>query len=471
MIFMTISIYFIPILIGYFIIRLWQNKARFFFIEKLALGFGLGTLIITYFLFLLSFFGFRFSQLNIIMLSAGLLIISLVISYLFYPLRISLQIKNLGQIKIFQKKNAFEIIGRIFLLILILIIIFKIGYVFIEASLRPIIQFDAVANWSLRAKVFFFQEKIPFNRSEPYWLGSGGHENYPLHLSLLELWVAKVLGYWHEPTLEMISPIYFLSLLIIFYFVLVRFVRKKYTLVFTFFLATLPFLNYHAFALYADLPLSFYLTTAVLLFFLSLRTNNYFYFLLAALFCFGATWTKNEGFFLSIIILLAITLCLLIKKRQQNRFFIFPSAAKQGYLLYFILIAPWFIFKFYHHLGFSNVGSGDPTLSPDKFGFYPRVFSYLWSSLLLDNGWHILWLMFILTLISWPKKIFSQSNLFLTLTIFGFLLFYFALYVFSSANFEYIKMGMILNRNLLTIAPLVIFYLALFLGDESKSFY
>ncbi|MGB9609200.1 MAG: hypothetical protein ACPL3E_02375 [Minisyncoccia bacterium] len=456
---MTLTIYIIPLLIGYFIVRLWQNKVKFFFLEKLALGFGLGTLVITFIIFILSFFGFRFSQSNILILSAGLLIVSLVISYFFQPFRISLQIRNLP-IRIFQNKS--KIISHIFLLILILIIIFKIGYVFAEAYLRPIIQFDAVANWSLRARVFFFQERIPIHPQEPYWLGAGGHENYPLHLPLLELWASKILGQWHEPTLEMISPFYYLSLLIIFYFTLSHLIGKKLAIIFTFFLATLPFLNYHAFAAYADLPLSFYLTAAVILCFLGLKKNNGAYFSLAILFCFGAAWIKNEGLFLSLIILFCLTIYLLIKKQLKSYLRLISL-----WLIFFILLLPWLIFMAYHHLGFSNIGARpSPASGPMVFGFYPRALSFIWASLLLESGWHILWLVLILTLISWPKSFFNKFNLFLGLNVFGSLFFYFALYLFTSANFEYLKMGMILNRNLLTVVPLVLFYLGLIFSEN-----
>ena len=68
-------------------------------------------------------------------------------------------------------------------------------------------------------------------------------------------------------------------------------------MIFTFFLSTAPLLAYHGFNFYADLPLSFYLTAAVIYLYNYSRRDYINDLLLGALACGLMVFIKNNGIF------------------------------------------------------------------------------------------------------------------------------------------------------------------------------
>jgi hypothetical protein len=173
--------------------------------------------------------------------------------------------------------------------------------------------------------------------------------------------------------------------------------------------------------------------------------------LIGSIFAAGATWTKNEGFFLGLIILLSAIACQILNKKFKFKLIIY-------YSLFIILQLPWLIFKLIHHLSFANADGGG-------LFFKPAVFKILFSALTTTISWNVWWLIFLLVLIFNWRKIFSRELMFLSLTVFGSIIFYFGLYVFTS-NYKYIIDGTILQRNLLTIVPMAVFYIALFFREQ-----
>ena len=430
-----------PIIFGLVLINLILPRTRFYWLEFLVIGYGLGAFVITWLMFILSWLGLNLSTiLNIlfILLAASLILI----------------FKRCRQMMVQQEKMNLTLptnwLKKLIVIILVLIIILKLFLVFSGSYLRPIIQYDALATWSLKAKIFWSNNKIIFDQTNPYFLGY--HlPGYPLHLPLLEVWQASTFGRWHDGVIKIIFPIYYLGLLVLLGANLRRQSSLLKTIVFVFFLASLPLLIYHSRHDYADLILAFYLLATTVYTWRAIKEGNYNYGILASIFAVTSAWTKNEGFFLALIIIFSGLVYLLAQRKLRFRFLIPVS-------IFIILLLPWLIFKIYHHLGWENFGSNFQLI------FQPAVLKNIFNTLTSTINWNIWWLVFVLGLaVNW-RRVFARENLFLV--VIGSLIFYLFLYVFTP-NADYIASGLVDQRNLLTIIPLTIFYIGLLFSNQS----
>ncbi|MDD2646400.1 MAG: glycosyltransferase family 39 protein [Patescibacteria group bacterium] len=435
-----------PIIFGLVLITLIARQTKFFLSEIFALSFALGVFFITMLIFIFSWLGL------LLTLSVNILLALLFLSIVFIILR---RVAVDSHINHKPNEQKIKLLTKILTIILFIIIAATIIFVFFSAWWRPIIQYDALATWSLKAKIFFSQNKIILNQDHPYFLGI--HLlGYPLQLPLWQDWQSVLVGSWFEPAIKLTLPIYYLSLLIILYSALRRTASRFRAMIFTFFLATMPFVVYHARHDYADLILSFYVLATAIYFWRGWREENRGYFILGAILAASAAWTKNEGLALSIIILVSSLIYSLVKKKFRVKHLI-----SAGLLI--ALVLPWLIFKFSHHLSWANNENSFKLIH--SFG----ALSILFNRLIVISNWNIWWLIFILLIIFNWRSLWHRENSFLFFSVLGCLIFYLALYVFTDSNNYYLLVGVIDQRNLLTIAPLTIFYGALlFFGDYVK---
>jgi len=431
-----------PIVFGLLVINLCLPRLRFSKLEILVIAYAMGAALISGLMFLLSLFGLN---LNIIF---DILLIGLAVGAIVLIWRRKFFRPQIVKIKITKPVSRWKIA---LIVILLLWIISQVIFVAIESWLRPIIQYDAVATWSLKAKIFFSHHQVILNPQSPYFLGMR-LPNYPLHLPLLETWQALALGSWQDSAIKIIFPLYYLGLIIIFGFNLLRRSSLLKTVIFTFFLSTLPLLVYHARYDYADIVLCFYLLSVLIYFWRSIAENNSHYAYLAGIFAAISAWTKNEGLFLSLIIILSWLIYLLVRRRFKLKLII-------PVLIFIVLILPWFIFKTVYHLGWENVESAW------RLGWHPQVIPIIFDRLVSTVDWNIWWLIFIISLITFWRKLFIRENLFLFLSVVGAMFFYLALYVFTPNN-SYIISGIVDQRNLLTIIPFSIFYIGLLFSNN-----
>lgn len=451
-----------PFILGKVLIYLFFRHLRLNLAEFFVLTFVLGSIFLTMFIFIFSFFNLSLTLIKDIVLCFSLFCLILLL------IREKIEIHQIKRAWLNFRTNIsrlfkFVVYQRIFhlrdlpIIFLIILIIFKIFFISSESLLRPILQYDAVATWSLKAKIFFLQNKVNLNPNQlnfvglPYidYLPGSAYVNYPLHLPLLQSWIALLIGDWSDLAIKIIFLLHYFGLLIIFYSNLHRYLSLIKTLIFTFFLTSLPFLVYHAIHDYLDLPLAFYLLGAMIYCWRGLKENNFSFLILGTLFAAGATWIKNEGFFLGLIILISVLICQLINKQFKLKFLFLA-------LLFFIFQLPWLIFKFVYRLGFENI----PGIS-----FKPGILKIFFSKFITTINWNIWWLIFVLVLILNWRKIFNPDFRFMSLTVFPSIIFYLAIYVFT-ANAQFIVSSVIDQRNLLTITPLTVFYIAIFFTEK-----
>lgn len=355
---------------------------------------------------------------------------------------------------------------------LILIIIFEIGFVVFESTLRPVMQFDALSNWAWKAKILFYQPHEFFTKTSELFLG-GVHPNYPFVIPLIMAGIYYLFGQVNDMVVGLFFALHFVILIGFIYWSLKslgaqppkRFSKKQRTfaLVFTALLSTIPLLSYHGFSSYADLPLTLYFTIASIFLFkyMAVQPRTY-YLVIAGIFAGLSTLAKNEGLMLSAVLFIVFILYTwkthyrgrvpIVTIVKQFTFFIVP---------FLILFLPWFAFKLYFGLGYSNVPG------PLFTGFHLEVVPAFLQQIFLSNSFHIWPGIFLIILFFKAPLVFSRPYVYILLIIFGVVCAYLIIYIFTP-SYEFALAGTIIGRNILTIIPLTIFLAGLLFQQKNQ---
>lgn len=414
-------------------------------LEKLAVGYLIGTGLLTLQMFLYSILHIRFNLWGIVLPWVGILLIGVGIGLV--PVR-RFRTPTRG-VPTFGKISFWEwlLAGAITL---------KILYIFYEALVKPVVGWDALWNFSLRAKIFYFLGGIPLDRTNQFFLG-GGMKQYPLHLPLLETFTFILQGGWNDAVMKVIFPLYFLSLLIIFYYALRREQGRLIALFFTFLLSSLPLLVYHATIEYADFVVGVYFLAAVAYLYQFIKTKDMKVLLLSAILAALSAWAKDEGqIFYFICFLLLLTAVRFNWKYLAT--YLVPFA---------VLIAPWIIFKQIFGLSVGN----EPTFSIAGFFsglvFHPETIPKVLEKMFLSGNWHLLFGLWVLVIIFYFKKIFATEKKYIFWSSALAMLFFIFLYVFTY-NWSMVFSGIIVNRNFLTLVPLVLLLCGLVYKEDKR---
>lgn len=422
--------FFSILLSGYLIVALFFNQEKKPLLFKLALAYGLGSFFIA-----LQIFIWLFLPRLDFYLSLFWLVLILENALLFFLIKRK-------KIKLFYKPKKNKKCASKELLIVSLILT-QIIFIFGNALARPTAAYDSMAMWSLKAKILFYENKVDFNHENNFlYLGGANHRNYPWHIPLLQFWLHVNLGEYNDLKTNFIFVFYFLSILILIYYFLLNFIGRYKSLIFTFFLSSMPLIFYHGFNAYADLVLAFYILAGFGLFCFYLENNQKNYLFLSAIFWGAALFTKNEA----IIFIIALALSIFL-------YYHYKSLKIKEVLGFFLLILacalPWFIFHFIHELKISNV--------QNELGFHPEIMPKILNGLFTGMSWNIWWFIALLTiLINFQKIIFNKNILFawmfLALSFLGF----FILYLFTQ-EYQFALNYTALLRNILVLTPVSLF--------------
>ena len=163
-----------PVFLGYvFLCAVAPKKEVISPLEKLALSFLIGAGILTLEMFLLGAFKIKLDLVNII--SASLAIIAI-------PAFVALRAGSISfNLRMDLKIESFKLHE----LLILAMILARALFVIYEDLLKPVIGCDAFANWSLRAKVFFFESGLSLDPGSNYFAG-GVHTFYPINVPLME---------------------------------------------------------------------------------------------------------------------------------------------------------------------------------------------------------------------------------------------------------------------------------------------
>jgi hypothetical protein len=318
----------------------------------------------------------------------------------------------------------------------------KLGTIFIATYLRPIQAWDSWANWSARAKVFYFSQSLLLDAPLTDILGKGVidvNSNYPVLNPMAQVWMAMWSGSFSEVLVKFWTPFLLLSATLHLFMIGARELNRTLSLLILILFLSSPLLSLHATETYSDLALAVYVLFA-LSSFLQVMRGESGHLLFVGIFCTMGMFTKDEGLFFAIPMLLS---CILfIWRRSRNGSFgkeVLTCCAP------YLFILPWIFCKFYYKLG----------MGADyiEFGvaFRPDViFQYLIFMLGLMN-FNILFIFIPVMLVLYNKS--NVTIAYLVFPVAAYALFFVSLYGFTTFYSRSIMFGTAIFRNILTYYP------------------
>ncbi|MDD3905595.1 MAG: hypothetical protein PHS46_03570 [Candidatus Omnitrophica bacterium] len=435
---------------GFNIIAAYDKDRVFGSLETAAFSylFGLGAISLEIFFF--GMIGVKFTTVNIIMPW-------LLFAAINMPRLKEWFFKTRARSNIFHKFSRFETIIA-FLLAAI------ICYIFFIASLRPIESYDAVAIWSLKAKVIYFTGSITpdfFTMIEAKF--HGAHSDYPLLLPIAQAWFYTFINTFNDYLVKMMFPINFTAFLIIFYVFLNKVISNRlFALIFTLLLSSPGLFANYATNGYADMQMAIYGSITFLALYLWIKGMGWAYFWTAFFSCIFAMWTKNEGLitFFGFILILVMRAC----HETRDRKFSLATYSRQisAVLILAVLFISWALFKIYMNVG-NDVVNAQVLMKYDPSTIFTRLLAILYEYQRQIFGvkyWNLSWIAFLLLAVSGYRKLFSEENRYIIVPIF-FILFSYAVVFFITPQGITWHLRTSLNRLLIHVLPLALFYVAM----------
>ena len=448
MLIVKFAIFLISILVPGYLTSLFleRNKPLLY---RLALSYGIGTYLVTMQIFAYLFiFRLNFSVLvfgSVLLLENTLLV--------FYAYRKGM-LRAAGLKNIRAMNLSFARGLKTKEIIIVLLILIQLIFMFFNALTRPTAAFDSLAMWAYKAKVLFYEKRVDFNPDSFLYLGGGGHVNYPWLVPLSQFWRHEVAGEYNDLAVNFIFVLFFIGVLALIYYFLKDYLDKFKSLVFVFFISTMPLFFYHGYNAYADLVLSFYALISFMYLFYWFAGRGDKFLIFAGIFFGISFWVKNDAiiFIIASIPLVLARLTPPLRLRLKNIKILFYYAVSMV-----LPIFPWLIFKRTYGLAVKNVESG--------IGFHPEAIKPFFASLFSQNSWNIWWFMAVVALIANFKKIIKSDALksgwmFLAFSLLGF----FMLYLFTE-EYKYVLDGTAVSRNILTLIPVSVAIAGLSFGN------
>jgi 4-amino-4-deoxy-L-arabinose transferase-like glycosyltransferase len=352
--------------------------------------------------------------------------------------------------------------------ILLLWIVAKLSSIFLTTGLRPIYSWDAWAEWTTAAKVFYNSHSLMLDAPAQDFFGKSAVHRiifYPLHNPLLQVWISLWNGIFDEVLVKFCNPIYLLSLVICFYYITIREINRILALSLLVIFLSAPLMSYHSTELNCDLMLGVYLFLASASFLKAIRGNGA-YWVLTGIYSTEALFIKEQAFlFILPLILSAIVYLIFDIKRGSGKSHLLSL------LIPFLGIVPWYIFVYHYGLeveaaqeyGYSlmtSIFGEDPNRINKYLTFHPEILTgyFYWFATL--NNFNVILFFSPLLLIAHGKL--TKESLYLLFPIACYMLSYIFLYMFT-IFFSWFLWGVIFFRNILTFYPTICLFIVLLL--------
>jgi hypothetical protein len=464
----------LPTILGFFIIAvILRNDTETYLGERIGFSFPLGAGILTLQMFLLGILRVPLTLLNTtIPVVVELIGLAICIYWKRIPL---IPIITKPGSSLFAEFSSLQNhwAKKCVFAILLLWIVAKLSSVFMMAGLRPICSWDAWAEWTAGANVFYNSHSLLLDASAQDFFGKSAVHRiifYPLHNPLLQVWISLWNGKFDDVLVKFGSPIYLLSLAICFYYITAREINRILALTLLVIFLSSPLMSYHAIELNSDLMLGAYLFLASVSFLKAIR-GNVAYWILAGIYSAEALFIKEQAFlFILPLILSAIVYLRFYIKRGSRKFHILSL------LIPFLAMVPWYIFVHYYGLGFEELQDsvGEPAFialfgdCPNRYSkfltFHPEILTgyFYWLGTL--NNFNVILFFFPLLLIAHKKL--TKESIFLLFPIVCYILSFIFLYIFTGF-FAFFLWGVIFFRNILTFYPSICLFIVLLLKKHT----
>ena len=448
---MTLFAFLFPLLLGLFLIAwILRNEHETGLMERLCLSFPLGMGLLTLQMFFL-----------------GLLRVPLTLAYTTFPILLEiialfllLRIKGTAILPAPSSGLFRELVSpqssrikKAGLIILSLWAAAKLLSLFFEAGLRPIYAWDAWANWSVGAKLFYYSNSLMLDAGPQDFFARGAVlriPSYPLHSPLMQMWFALWTGSFDEVLVKLWSPAYLLCTALYLYSFASREINRLTALIMLVLFLSSSLMSYHAVEAYSDFPLGACLLFALASFLMAIRLGPS-YWIITGLFCAQSMFMKEEAVFYVLLLLLSAIVYIRSTANKNSG----QTNMLALLLAPLVLILPWLAFKYSH--GFV-VGADNVRPTP---GFHPEMIGYIINSFAVLDNFNVFFLFFPALLLVAGKP--TREFLHLIFVVAGYMLFFFALYSLTSYA-TYMMEGTIFYRNVLTYYPSVCLLMIMAMG-------
>ncbi len=329
-----------------------------------------------------------------------------------------------------------------FLLFLIISLLLFVGF---ESILRPVSAWDSLADWLMKAKMFFLDKDIP-----PMF--SYLHSDYPIGISLLTTFFYTLINRIDDTSVLLIFFLFYFFLSILFFSSLKPSIGKTKALFFTFLLLSLQNVMRHGGrfeAGQADLALGYGMLCSALLlvdFFRSPNFKTLFFFEVVISIC---GFIKYEGIVFSFLAQLFVLYYILRSRRIRYVVCLVPLVISAG---------GWMAYKHIHEVSAHYIFSG-LKIRVERIPYI--LWRMSWEFLNLKN-WNLLWPAFFTTVLIYHKKLRKEVVILLLIVVFQWIS-YAGVFLVTPVSIQG-QIPSTIDRLYLHIAPIALYVIALLIG-------
>jgi len=414
-------------------------------LERIAVGFLLGSGIFTFLLFLANWklnipFGLKESLLILFSLN----LISFVLNLFFAKKR---KVKNIFNYN-FNFKEGFENLN-----LLEKIIIGLVLFLFFSSLIHnlywPVLDWDSLALYDFRAKVFLVDKSLVHAA-----LNNDYFVHYPLYTSLMHL-------FFYQTGLN--NPMFFYSFLyifflVVFYFSLRRYVIRIRSLIFTLILAFTPEFFGHSMMAYTNLPYSIFISLGVFYLYRWIKEDSFSILVLSAFLVGLSSWVRIiDSFWMVSVFVVAL---FSLKNKRWRGLIFFPLIVYSNYYIWISLMT--FIFSRLNINPLIPVSNYFSILTSFNLARWLEVFVYLYKSVF--STWGALFFTFVVSVIFvWHRRNKSEVIFYFFFVLFFLLFLLVGTYLFSFVEPNWESIPGSARRMSMFFLPLIIYYLGLIL--------
>lgn len=330
----------------------------------------------------------------------------------------------------------------------------------------PAHSHDAVANYALKAKIFFLSSGIPsgfFSWGE----STVAHTDYPLFLPFVMTWVYVFTGF-NDVLVRLIMPLTYVGFLAVFFSLMKKLFDRSYAFLTVFILATIPQISDYASIIHADLILTAFVTTGALYLLLYARTGSLAELLLACFMMGSSVWIKNEGLvFTAVFCAVMVTLVLRTGQKDKKRVF---RDVLRGLSLILAVAFPWLLTR--SSLGTVNSDLDIKSLTAgrlmENIKEIPALLNLFQQEVFGPKKWNIFWVIFFAALVWKRQKLRQREIFYLSLFIGSSAMAYFAAYMCMTGENLYFYINTTISRFMLHFVGLSAILAGYLLYDDVK---
>jgi hypothetical protein len=444
-----------PTILGWSLVRVFDRRQVLSEPERLSLGGVLGIGFLAWWMLLLDWMAVPFTRSNIL-IPMGFVSLAGIFRKNLPINRCVGKLPRVGPVEI----------------MLLAIIGFQLLTTILFSLLTPIEAHDAVFNWGLKAKAIFLARGVPMGLLETSF---SPNPTYPLLFPLAQSYVSLFLGHYNDFSSKWVCVVLLFSFLSFLYLTLSRLGASLRTSLFSMLMiCTVPLVREHLANGYADLPVGIYFGMAGICFYLWVQEHMSLFIVLAAQLSAFAALTKNEGATAAALLFCLFSARMLLTRGQE------PIAERAKWIIAFlailgVLLLPWL------HLKVSlestqNIAMARAPLPRFEWRRLDRIlpiFSYYQLQWFGLRNWNLLWILFLVGIVSRFKEVRRSDLTSVGLLIFGQLLIYTLFYILVPdeshpvMNLRWYLVTTV-SRMLLQLTPLTVFFLGSLLASSES---